>query len=135
MPTGHGPSDASRRTLPAPPRPAAAFQETSAAHPAADRAATPLGRRHRPLQCEHRLGRVDGNALNLGHGRPPVRVSTTELWHQMPRGPSTPTVERSAIRHRAVAMSAECASAFPPHAASLYRAAPLIIAAPFSAIM
>jgi hypothetical protein len=39
-----------------------------------------------PMQREHRLGRVDGDAFNLGHGRSPVRVSTTELWHQMPRG-------------------------------------------------
>jgi hypothetical protein len=39
-----------------------------------------------PMQRKHRLGPVDGNARNLGHGRSPVRVSTTELWHQMPRG-------------------------------------------------
>jgi hypothetical protein len=32
-------------------------------------------------------------------------------------------------------MSAECASAFPPYAAILCRAAPFISAAPFSAIM
>src|SRR5215471_9137239 len=39
-----------------------------------------------PVQREHSLGRVDGNSLNLAHGRSPVRVLTTELWHQMPRG-------------------------------------------------
>ncbi len=42
--------------------------------------------------------------------------------------------ERSVIRHRAVRMSAECASDFPPYAASLCRALPLIRAGTFSAI-
>jgi hypothetical protein len=32
-------------------------------------------------------------------------------------------------------MPAECASAFPPYAANLCRAAPFMIAAPFSAIL
>src|SRR5205823_2359391 len=86
MLTGHGPSDASRRTLPAPPRPAAAFQRTAAARAAADCAATPLGRGIDPMQREHSLGRVDGNAFNLGHGRSPVRVFDSRTYGTRCRG-------------------------------------------------
>src|SRR5215213_2117908 len=38
------------------------------------------------VQREHRLGRVDANALNLGHGRLLSWSMTAQVWHPMPWG-------------------------------------------------
>src|SRR5829696_10471051 len=38
------------------------------------------------VQREHRLGRVDADALNLGHGWLLSWSVTAQVWHSMPRG-------------------------------------------------
>ena len=50
-----------------------------------------------PVQREHRLGRVDGKALNLGHGRSPVRVFDGRTLAPDAAGPSTPTEKAQRI--------------------------------------
>src|SRR3954471_20266983 len=53
---------------------------------------TQIDAQHRPIrlidgvQREHRLGRVNANALNLGHGRLLSWLMTAQVWHPMPWG-------------------------------------------------
>jgi hypothetical protein len=54
--------------------------------------AAKIGSKHRmttfvdAVQGEDGLGRVEANALNLGHGRLRCWFLTTQLWHSMPWG-------------------------------------------------
>ena len=53
-----------------------------------------------PMQRKHRLGRIDGNARNLGHGRSPVRIFDDRTLAPDAAGPSTPTCVPTLSRKR-----------------------------------